>query len=160
MWYRKTSLTRRKTPTEILIFNRHLSIVHSKRRFPETTHHILFFISLSFPMTSTGFVLPVAFCTAGSWRKTVSDKHSVGPCTDAEAYLDHHEGIMFLGSCQWMMTECSASRGHHLFIPDSKLARRFRILCHKRFEALDCFIVENCGQEFDVGFGIFMAGLK
>lgn len=77
-----------------------------------------------------------------------------------KAYLDHHEDIMFLESCQWMMTECSAPLGHHLFIPNSKLARGFRILCHKRFEVLDCFIVEHCGQKFDVGFGIFMAGLK
>lgn len=32
-----------------------------------STCHILFFISLRAPMTSTGFVLPVAFWTVASW---------------------------------------------------------------------------------------------
>ena len=32
----------------------------------DITIHMLFFISLSFPITSTGSVFPVAFCTVGS----------------------------------------------------------------------------------------------
>lgn len=65
--------------------------------------HILFFISLSFPITSIGFVIPVAFCTAGSFLGFVSMIGKVLlPILSGEArrlgnsYFQHHEYIVFL----------------------------------------------------------------
>lgn len=50
-----------------IVFNHWLTnSLHMKYDLYFFRAHILFFISLNFPMTSIGFVLPVASCTAGS----------------------------------------------------------------------------------------------
>lgn len=74
-------------------------LLHRKYLLCLSRTHILFFISLNFPMTSIGSVSPVAFCTAGSWWKSVSNRYDLSCQRAWKACLQPHESIVFLVLC-------------------------------------------------------------
>lgn len=95
----------------------------------------LFFISRNFAITSTGLLLPTAFCTAGSstLMKTLCFWHKRSARTHRKPY-----------------------DSTHLLIPNSKLPLRLLIVGRKLLQLLNRLILQHRNSKLDITLRILM----
>lgn len=127
------------------------------RPFELYRNHMLFFISLSAPITSTLFVLPVAFCIVGSCHLLA--------CLSPLQVLNRLRTlsrIKALYSCilvSLFTRNVEHRTDRYLLVANRKLPLCLLIVLRKRLQLLYRFCLQHRNEKLNVLFRVLMAGL-
>lgn len=108
-------------------------------------------------MTSTRPVLPVNFCTVGSFIQSVRCTIILG--IGRVTYLEHHEDVMFL----YMQLASATDPSNtilYLLVTDGEFALCLFVRTGERLELLDGFCLHHLDAKLDVSFRVFMSWLQ